>query len=1014
MTDSSDSELEEEEAQHILYDLVTYKEWEQEPEVLKSEKTVRRGRGGPLAVPAEVERLKSLSLTWQLCVSEDANLVAVLGDVTLEIWSSRESYTQLVGRRTVERDPAPHWRHVLWTKDCSLLALADSAGSVELCDTLGSRVYQLISPRIAASQPGWTDTARTGPVSTSYAGVFFTEVRLPDARDGGGWLSELVLVEVSGEVSSFLVSLSGYQELSRYSLGWSVSCASICTRLGILITAAGQNQPFASKRSLVGRASHDAGLVTFRLTNQSPHYVALLETDEQSLLSSPAWLRLPALPFLSSAPSHDFILAMSVSASGGRLAALHVSGSLSIWRLPSLVLESSSRLQEQPLYDEVNPALLQSTNKRKAKAEFLANPVRYHPVSLAWWNEESIVLARVSGAVTVLRIRDNLDNILGESPEFLEGVPRISQCFQKGFFALECDYVVRGRRVSTREESAGEDPDEDLELETDDEEDSWVTLGKRSATALAYFITDSEKFAPPKKKSKIVRRTYRMLALVSTSPEELYKRKILLEEYGEAIMLAQHYGLDTDSVYRRQWQNSNKSTAAIQDYLAKIKRRSEVMRECLETVPDDIDAARELLKYGMRATDLEALVALGQGEEGQLVLSEGEREGRERLRLVSQVRWESLTLTQKELLRSRTKLLYYLDCLDTLEDMLGGSHLAAERYSPAAFRLLRSHSPLENCARAAKQGDTITVECLMSGRHATIISPHWLAVLSSFPETMCPGEYRRLLPSVEGGVVSQLDRQAARPEDWSEGALAVKWGGPGVRRDWDSSVLYRDDLSLQQFCEDKLTPTEVSRWFGHRAKQIVTVTSLPDNGLSLLTLGLERGATVDWQLLHNLRTLDCLVYEVQVQPSKASLALLENMEVLDQMDLLLAGHFTVLGVRRFLQPFLQRLEDGKPGEMRRLVSLYCVVKAAEDLTFPLVVVENSGPDKTGPVLYSVVDTIRLALDCCYTNTTGNQLDLAEKIYLSILPYFKVSIINQCQNFHQKLFTGKPRDEAAEV
>ena len=230
MTDSSDSDREEE-TQHILYDLVTYKEWEQEPEVLKCEKAVRRGRGGPLAVPAEVERLKSLSLTWQLCVSDDANLVAVLGDSVLEIWSSRESYTQLVGRRGVERDPAPHWRHILWTKDCSLLALADSAGSVELCDTLGSRVYQLISPRIAASQPGWADTARSGPVSTSYAGVFFTEVRLPDSRDGA-WVSELVLVEVSGEVSSFLVSLTGYQELTRYSLGWSVSCASVCHRLG--------------------------------------------------------------------------------------------------------------------------------------------------------------------------------------------------------------------------------------------------------------------------------------------------------------------------------------------------------------------------------------------------------------------------------------------------------------------------------------------------------------------------------------------------------------------------------------------------------------------------------------------------------------------------------------------------------------------------------------------------------------------------------------------------------------
>ncbi len=54
-------------------------------------------------------------------------------------------------------------------------------------------------------------------------------------------------------------------------------------------------------------------------------------------------------------------------------------------------------------------------------------------------------------------------------------------------------------------------------------------------------MTDNERFAPPKKKSKIVRRTYRMIALISTTPDELYARKIENEEYGEAIMLAQHY-----------------------------------------------------------------------------------------------------------------------------------------------------------------------------------------------------------------------------------------------------------------------------------------------------------------------------------------------------------------------------------------------------------------------------------------------------------------------------------------
>ena len=101
----------------------------------------------------------------------------------------------------------------------------------------------------------------------------------------------------------------------------------------------------------------------------------------------------------------------------------------------------------------------------------------------------------------------------------------------------------------------------------------------------------------------------------------------MLEEYGEAIMLAQHYNLETDPVYIRQWQNSNKSIAAIHDYLSKMKKRSEVLKECLNTIPEDIDAAKELIVYGLRATDLEALIALGDlsGDSGELVLCDPQR-----------------------------------------------------------------------------------------------------------------------------------------------------------------------------------------------------------------------------------------------------------------------------------------------------------------------------------------------------------------------------------------------------
>jgi hypothetical protein len=41
--------------------------------------------------------------------------------------------------------------------------------------------------------------------------------------------------------------------------------------------------------------------------------------------------------------------------------------------------------------------------------------------------------------------------------------------------------------------------------------------------------------------------TYKLLSLNSTTPEELYARKIEMEEYGEALILAQHYNLVSSS-----------------------------------------------------------------------------------------------------------------------------------------------------------------------------------------------------------------------------------------------------------------------------------------------------------------------------------------------------------------------------------------------------------------------------------------------------------------------------------
>lgn len=96
------------------------------------------------------------------------------------------------------------------------------------------------------------------------------------------------------------------------------------------------------------------------------------------------------------------------------------------------------------------------------------------------------------------------------------------------------------------------------------------------------------------------------------------------------------------------------SGAAIQDYLAKMRRRGPVLKDVLEVVPADLDSVRALLEYRRWGTDLEAVLALAQGgqeEQGEFVLCDPqhvleecgmeeerrEREGAGRLQLLARL-----------------------------------------------------------------------------------------------------------------------------------------------------------------------------------------------------------------------------------------------------------------------------------------------------------------------------------------------------------------------------------------
>lgn len=269
-----------------------------------------------------------------------------------------------------------------------------------------------------------------------------------------------------------------------------------------------------------------------------------------------------------------------------------------------------------------------------------------------------------------------------------------------------------------------------------------------------------------------MQRKFSLLHFKSTTPEELFERKLKLEEYGEALQLARSYKLDTDLVYQKQWRAKPISKSTIIDYLSKIKKRSWILHECLQRVSPNIDTTKYLIDFGLRGTDLDSLIAIKDQDDNRFVISpkigliddyddegtdifnaEHLKRKKERIQNIikeklEQIDIDNLNLMQKQLLLARKKFLKYMDRLNVYEQILGGPLKAADTFCPDKFQQIRDKPILEVCIDYAREGNTDAVENLFMYYHETLKDKQ-LEVLSNFPETMMPEEYAKLLPKIE-------------------------------------------------------------------------------------------------------------------------------------------------------------------------------------------------------------------------------------------------------------------------
>uniref|UniRef100_G3PAX7 NBAS subunit of NRZ tethering complex n=1 Tax=Gasterosteus aculeatus aculeatus TaxID=481459 RepID=G3PAX7_GASAC len=979
----AEESLIEGEDENILYDLLVITEWPPETDTQVCETSILNifnsvcrsflriyleKRPSSSSVPLGLLRLANKQINWQL------------------VLASLPSFFFFFLSAAVPKDPNPQWRRAAWSHDCALLAYADSTGTVRLFDLTGGELF-VMPP--AVSFPG--------DFSCAVAGLIFLEYAV-----SAQWSAELLVITCGGGLKSYLVSVGTNQNFQEnhsfsFSAHHSHGITSAIYHPGhrlLLVGGCESGDDCTSKASCYG-------ITAWRALSGSPHYKQVTGyEDDVRANQKRGFFKIPSFRLFSrQGDEKDGVFRMSLSPDGTLLAVIHFSGRLSLWDVPSLKQRAAWSQDQQPGFEEINPEWKTSLERRKK----IKDKEQYYPlVDVNWWSDIVLILARCSGSVTVSSVR-TLRNLLGKSCEWFEPSPRVTAAHDGGFLSLECEVKLAQKRGRLESNLSGEDEEGDDGGDSDSDEESSAKARYFGYIKQGlYYVTEMERFAPPRKRPRTVIKNYRLVSLRSTTPEELYQRKIDNEEYGEALSLAQAYNLDSDLVYQRQWRKSTVSIASIQDYLSKICKRSWVLHECVERVPENVDATKELLQYGLKGTDLEALIAIGNREDGGRFIMPGdvdlddisyedillddeeldekkERDSRKRGELLARVDFSRLTLEQKELCRSRLKLLSYLKRLETYEEILGGPHAAEQKYDAEFFKKFRSQNIVLSARNYARESNVQALDILFTYHGAELLQ-HRLAILHNFPETTSPHEYTTLLPEAcmdDGGelVLIPWDEQRHREMDWCEAEECRAMLDQNLFE--DDGFLYEGAPELKRFRTASPSIELLTDWYQSRAKDIDSCSRQVDCALSLVRLAKERKIPGLELLSADLVTMETLVYETSCELS-LTLKDLQQLRDIDKLHLLMKNSTPeryVKDATQWMVPFLHRCEGQKEGAAKSLLREYLVSLAEQDLTLPFIIFQHSKPDCQQKIIGDPDELMAVALQCIYSCERDDQLSL---------------------------------------
>eukprot|EP01132_Coremiostelium_polycephalum_P000372 gene372-469_t len=583
------------------------------------------------------------------------------------------------------------------------------------------------------------------------------------------------------------------------------------------------------------------------------------------------------------------------------------------------------------------PSTLSSSTTSSTQSQIKIDPKKI-VIDISWWSNDQIIAANKGGEFIIFSMADN-ENCLLHEPEIVSSFqhPILTMAHNGGFFILETS-------------SVGVDPNKKTSLLENYSEYQHLMKHKlkrsviqKYKSILRYFnggdTTDDNDEDPfhfhisregstnqqqqqrhqqqqpsqqlSKKKMfldlfkgqfsshqqnqhhqqeeqfKIIRRIIRFQM---TTPEQLFKSKVLQKEYGNALLIAEYYGLDKDLVHQKRWIKAPVTPESLKQLLSKVQDINWVLWSCHIRIPLTLEATKNLINYAM--------------ERINSVIDEGSPV--EKLR------------ANKTLILHRNILVNYSNRLKAYQEIYGSDFNAPE------YLRFRDCPLVAAAIEYASVEHFKAIESLFT-YYSSVLLPFRQDILSMIPETTPPQSYQSLLPD----ELNTWNQKKSFDEDWCqskfiyENVLELDWEmrfdslelkriitnqydkdyedirGEDKSKSGDIySIDYKDPNNshinsiLQSKTKLKLLGPEVAQWYRERSKEIDRKSGQIENSLSLINIAIEKhvsGLEVMKRVIEEVYTI---VYETNQDITLEKYQLLTPLQ---QLKLLL-GESTDLSI----------------------------------------------------------------------------------------------------------------------